>query len=87
MTSGEYDGYGGNGLYQAKQAFEAHEQLQKWAGETGRIINVEGWVPRDYENEKSDFLKWLLSKNLIEEVEYREMHTGCYSDTDLRANF
>ena len=57
-------------------------QLVRWANETGRKVEG-GRVDSDYENSSIEFIPWLIKNEFIDEIDYRELHTGSYGMTAL----
>ena len=84
LSNGEYSDYCIRGLFKVLKAFDADALLIEWAKETGRDL-VDGIVQSDYKTRNVDFIGWLNKNGYIEDVDYRELHTGCYGETRLTA--
>ena len=82
ISKGEYSDYCIEGLFKVLKDFDAKEQMIVWAKETDREILKEE-ITNDYNNKNIDFMEWLNRTGFIEDVEYRELHTGNYGDTIL----
>lgn len=82
ITSGQYSDYEVKSIFRVIKDFNANNQLLAWAEETGREV-VDFAAPADWENDNVDLIGWLSVNNFIADINYRELHTGDYGETEL----
>ena len=94
ISKGEYSDYCVKGLFKVLIEFDANKELINWCNDTGRVYKHYNddhdpvyEVECDY-NQKNitdsiKFLEYLNRKNIIVDVNYRELHTGSYGETQL----
>lgn len=83
FASGEYDEYRVNYLTVVLVDFNINENKQLWEAE-----HTVKHPARSYSRMVSgvDFPSWLVSKGLIEYIQYDEIHTGSYGDSQIEFN-
>ena len=82
ISTGAYSDYSIKGLFKILKDFDAQEQLVVWAKETDREV-VNHSVKDDYKNQQIEYMGWLNKNGFIEDVDYRELHTDDYGNTEL----
>ena len=93
FSEGEYSDYQINGLFKAMADFNMITSAKEWVAKYSPFDEscprkwqkdfedrggITGTINRKYEG--LSFTAWLLERNLVEVVDYKEIHTGCYGD-------
>lgn len=74
FAEGEYSDYYVNALAVSITEFDLNELKSEWESEhTSDEREVTGTA----------FLPWLVSKGLVEDVDYIEVHTGSYGEAEI----
>jgi len=83
FAEGEYSDYCVNGLVVALTNFNLEDEVSEWKiGNTSQdFCKYRGKAMTRVTG--VDFLPWLVSKGLVEDVNYIEIHTGSYGDPDI----
>lgn len=82
FAEGVYSDYCVNGLVVALTNFNLEDEVSEWkVGNTTKSFCRYRHKTRDSVS-GVDFLPWLVSKRLVEDVNYIEVHTGSYG-TDI----
>jgi len=82
ISMGQYSDYCVNGLFVVLDTFNANDELELYAKENARVL-VNGLILTDYDYEGLSYTAHLSQKNLIKDVDYRELHMGDGYDVDL----
>jgi len=83
FAEGEYSDYCVEALVSAVKEFNVKEKQAEW-----EAVHTEskgcGYRSRPLRKVKGTaFLPWLVSQGLVEDVDYIEIHTGSYGDSDI----
>lgn len=82
FATGEYSDYCVNGLVIVTNEFDIREKQHEW--EKVHTVQKSGTVTKRVAENGMDFLPWLVSQGLVEDVDYLEIHTGSYGESDIR---
>lgn len=87
LSNGEYSDYCVNGLVRVLKDFDASVLIKEWAKDNAVKINDRslGYSREAYtiNSNGMSFLGWLNKEGYTEDVEYRELHMGCYGEVVL----
>lgn len=85
FAQGEYSDYCVNGLVVALKTFNLKEQQQEWESENTSVREFGGVFAnqRELKITGKGFLPWLVGKELVEDVDYIEIHTGSYGRSQI----
>lgn len=83
FAEGEYSDYCVNGLVVALDDFNLEDSAKKWKKDNTKPDYCEYRRRLRDKVTGVDFLPWLVSKGMVEDVDYLEVHTGCYGDVDI----
>lgn len=86
FAEGEYSDYMVNGLVRVITSFDLDSVKTEWEKEHAQCTNHNVFKQRDEKRLKPnavDFLPWMVSKGLVEDVDYLEIHTGSYGESDV----
>lgn len=86
FAEGEYSDYMVNGLVKVLTPFDLDEVKTEWERKHTGVSEHNVFKHRGERRLKPngvDFLPWLVSKGLVEDVDYIEVHTGSYGECDI----
>jgi hypothetical protein len=75
ITAGEFSDHYTLGFFVVLTDFDPAEQMAKYLAENHEQIG-------DYNFEESQFLRWLITKGLLLEIEHGELFLGAYGCAD-----
>ncbi len=76
LTSGQYSDYGLTGFVVAIADFDMSDEAILYALDSRSKYDDYGFDKFDYD----EFVAWLIKKELVIPVKYREIHLGSYDD-------
>ncbi len=83
FAEGDYSDYCVKALVSAIKEFNVKEKQAEWEREHTELKECQ-YRSRPLKRVKgTDFLPWLVSQGLVEDVDYIEIHTGSYGDSDI----
>lgn len=83
FAEGEYSDYCVNGLVVAITDFDLSHAKDKWQVENAQMRKNKYQSRPRLVVTGMDFLPWLVKHELVEDVEYIEVHTGSYGEVDI----
>lgn len=83
FAEGEYSDYCVNALVVAVKEFDVKEKQSEWEAEHTELSECQ-YRRRPIKLVKgTGFLPWLVSQGFVEDVDYIEIHTGSYDESDI----
>lgn len=84
FAEGEYSDYCVEGLVVSIVEFDLSALKSEWESEHTSTKSHSHYKHRDERRVTGTaFLPWLVSKGLVEDVDYIEIHTGSYGEVDI----
>lgn len=86
-SQGEYSDYSVNTIFRVLKDFNIQSILQTWIllDGSGVVLNDDGTI-NTYESEGDpdvNFFNWLVESKIIEDLDYKELHTGDYGNMEF----
>jgi hypothetical protein len=86
VSEGEYSDYGVNAIVRAVSDFDWCDAVKDWERECSPYGNdpddMESRLVQNWWSDSVSFIPYLITRGLVEDVNYRELHVGAYSSFD-----
>lgn len=89
FAEGEYSDYCVEALVRVTKEFDLELMKNKWIDECCyQAVKNSYWHRMQHKTKdgEPDFLPWLVSHGLVEDVDYIEVHTGSYWESNITWN-